>query len=348
MDALELPVIRDPRVEHPDAAAWLQALGGPAWLIFEGEDNRRCRAVTTLLHGNEPSGALALHRWLMSGPRPRTRLAVLLANVHGALSHPLFTHRHAPDGRDLNRCFRPPFEGPSGALARAIAQDLAALAPEVVVDLHNTSGNGPAFAVATRRHPIIEALAGRFCERLIVTDLRLGSLMELPHEMPALADCPVFTLECGGALQPAAREVAAGLLRLLADCADTAALSPPVGLEVLVHPLRVELRPGASVVYARERRPGVDLTLWARIDEHNRGVTSPEARLGWLGERGLACLTARDGEGRERVAELFEARDGRLHARRPLRLFMATTNSEIARSDCLFYAVPAAADGGLR
>ncbi|MFG6177558.1 succinylglutamate desuccinylase/aspartoacylase family protein [Halomonas sp. THAF12] len=348
MSALELPVIRDPRVEHADIAAWLQSLGGPVWLILEGEDTRRCRVVTTLLHGNEPSGTLALHRWLMSGPRPRTRLAVLLANVRGALSHPLFTHRHAPDGRDLNRCFRPPFEGPSGALARAIAHDLAALVPELVVDLHNTSGNGPAFAVATRCHPVIEALAGRFCERLIVTDLRLGSLMELPHEMPALADCPVFTLECGGALQPAAREVAEGLLRLLAECPEPATMPPSQGLEVLVHPLRVELRPGGSVVYAREPRPGFDLTLWARIDEHNRGVTLPDARLGWLGEQGLACLTACDGQGRERLAELLEARDGRLHARRPLRLFMATTNSEIARSDCLFYAVPATPEGSLR
>ncbi len=347
MAALALPVIRDPAVEQSDAVAWLQALGGPVWLILEGQDPRRCRVITTLLHGNEPSGALALHRWLMTAPRPRTRLAVLLANVRGALSHPVFTHRHTPDGRDLNRCFRAPFEGPSGELARTIARDLAALAPDILVDVHNTSGNGPAFAVATRRHPVVEALAGRFCDRLIVTDMRLGSLMELPHEMPGLADCPAFTLECGGALQPEAREVAEGLLRQLAEGPDPASLSPSRDLEVLVHPLRVELRPGASIAYGRERRPGVDVTLWARIDEHNRGLTVPASRLGWLGEGGLACLTARDGQGRERIDELFRERRGRLHARRPLKLFMATTNSEIARSDCLFYAVPAEADGDL-
>ncbi|PMR70264.1 succinylglutamate desuccinylase/aspartoacylase domain-containing protein [Halomonas heilongjiangensis] len=342
MEGLSLPVIIDPPVDHADVESWLQALGGPVWLVLEGEDDRRCRVVTTLLHGNEPSGALALHRWLAERPRPRTRLAVLLANVRGALSPPTFTHRHTLDDRDLNRCFRPPFAGPDGELAWTIIQDLETWAPECVIDLHNTSGNGPAFAVTTRRHPVIEALAGRFCEQLIVTDLRLGSLMELPLRIPGLAECPVFTLECGGALQPGAREVADGLYRLLAECSDLTVLPSAPGLEVLVHPLRVELRPGASVAYDRSPRPDVDLTLWVRIDEHNRGVTSPAAPLGWLGHHGLACLQARDGDGREHVGELFCVREGRLHARRPLRLFMATTNSEIARSDCLFYAVPLA------
>ncbi|MEQ6888601.1 succinylglutamate desuccinylase/aspartoacylase family protein [Halomonas sp. CS7] len=342
MKGLSLPVITDPPDDHREVEAWLQTLGGPVWLMLEGEDDRRCRVVTTLLHGNEPSGTLALHRWLGERPRPRTRLAVLLANVRGALSHPAFTHRHTPDDRDLNRCFRPPFEGPAGELAWSIIQDLEAWAPECVIDLHNTSGNGPAFAVTTHRHPVVEALTGRFCEQLIVTDLRLGSLMELPLQRPRLAGCPVFTLECGGALQPAARDVAEGLYRLLAECPDLTALPAAPGLEVLVHPLRVELRPGASVAYDRAPRPDVDVTLWARIDEHNRGVTSPAAPLGWLGHQGLSCLQARDGDGRELVGELFCVRKGRLHARRPLRIFMATTNSEIARSDCLFYAVPLA------
>lgn len=342
MEGVSLPVITDPPDDHREVEAWLQTLGGPVWLMLEGEDDRRCRVVTTLLHGNEPSGILALHRWLAERPRPRTRLAVLLANVRGALSHPAFTHRHTPDDRDLNRCFRPPYEGPSGELAWTIIRDLEAWAPECVIDLHNTSGNGPAFAVATHRHPVVEALCGRLCEQLIVTDMRLGSLMELPLLRRRLADCPVFTLECGGALQPAARDVAEGLYRLLAECPELAALPDAPGLEVLVHPLRVELCPGASVAYDRLPRAGVDVTLWARIDEHNRGVTSPSATLGWLGPRGLACLQARDGDGREHVGELFCVREGRLHARRPLRLFMATTNSDIARSDCLFYAVPLA------
>jgi hypothetical protein len=50
-------------------------------------------------------------------------------------------------------------------------------------------------------------------------------------------------------------------------------------------------------------------------------------------------VTARDGRGVELRDQLFVVRAGRLHARRPLRLFMATTDARIAAEDCLFYAV---------
>ncbi|TLF53096.1 succinylglutamate desuccinylase [Halomonas urmiana] len=340
MVTTRLPVLRDPPVDHDDVGTWVASLGGPTWIVLSGDDARRCRVVTTLLHGNEPSGVMALHRWLATQPRPRTRLAVLVANVGAALTPPHFTHRSVPGERDLNRCFRPPHAGVSGVLAAAIAEDIQAWAPECVIDMHNTSGNGPSFAVATVRDPFLERLAGQFCDRLIVTDFRLGSLMELPLVVPALAPCPMLTLECGGALQPAAREVAGTVFRRLAEWSDLTALEPHPDLDVLVHPLRVELRPGASIAYAREPQPGVDVTLWARIDEHNRGLTLPDTFLGWLGEEGLACLQACDARGQDHLHELLCERQGRLYPRCPMRLFMATTNVEIARSDCLFYSVP--------
>ncbi len=340
MAALRLPVLRDPPIDHDDVGTWVESLGEATWIVLSGADDRRCRVITTLLHGNEPSGVLALHRWLAERPRPRTRLAVLVANVEAALTPPHFTHRSVPGGRDLNRCFRPPHEGAGGALARAIVEDLQAWAPECVIDLHNTSGNGPSFAVATQRDPWLERLAGQFCERLIVTDFRLGSLMELPLVVPGLAGCPMLTLECGGALQPEARTVAGSVYRRLAEWPELGELVPNPDLDILVHPLRVELGPGVSIAYGREPEPGVDVTLWARIDEHNRGLTLPDTFLGWLGEGGLAGLQARDAQGRDRLPELLCERQGRLYPRGPMRLFMATTNVEIARSDCLFYIVP--------
>ncbi|MCG6657560.1 succinylglutamate desuccinylase [Halomonas campisalis] len=335
-----LPVITDPPVDHSDVVTWVQSLGGPVWIELSGVDNDRCRVITTLLHGNEPSGILALHRWLAERPQPQTRLAVLVANVAAALAPPHFTQRIAPGGRDLNRCFRPPYEDASGMLAEAITHDIMARAPECVIDLHNTSGNGPSFAVATHCDPCIERLAGRFCDKLIVTDFRLGSLMELPFAFPLLSRCPMFTLECGGALQPAAVEVAGAVYRKLAEWPSVTDLSPNPALEVLAHPLRVELKPGVRIAYAHAPQHGAQVTLWSRIDAYNRGVTSPEVCLGWLGEGGLANLQARDARGEERIRQLLCERDGKLYPRRPLRLFMATTNAEIARSDCLFYAVP--------
>ena len=60
---------------------WLESLGGAtAWLV-PGRDRSRTRVVTTLLHGNEPSGFVALHDWLRSGPQPAVDSLLIVGNV---------------------------------------------------------------------------------------------------------------------------------------------------------------------------------------------------------------------------------------------------------------------------
>ena len=56
--------IRDPDTGSAgnNVEEFLRALGGPACLFLRGQDRSRTRALVTLLHGNEPSGAIALHR----------------------------------------------------------------------------------------------------------------------------------------------------------------------------------------------------------------------------------------------------------------------------------------------
>ena len=52
-------------VEH-----WLRELDRATLLRVPGRDRSRTRIVTTLLHGNEPSGVRAVHAWLCSGVAP--------------------------------------------------------------------------------------------------------------------------------------------------------------------------------------------------------------------------------------------------------------------------------------
>ena len=139
----------DPAAIGDSFEAFLRWLEGPACLFISGADDSRCRAFVTLLHGNEPSGARALWRWLREGERPAVNLVCIVASVTAALTEPLFTHRMLPRARDLNRCFRPPFDDAQGRLAEEILELLRLHRPEAVVDMHNTSGSGPSFAVCT-------------------------------------------------------------------------------------------------------------------------------------------------------------------------------------------------------
>ena len=324
----------DPHSIPADGLAFLRALDGPALIHVTGVDPLRTRAIAALLHGNEPSGWRALHRWLRLGERPRTSLLCLVGAVEAALHGEPFTHRYLPGVRDLNRCFRGPFTDAPGLLARQFLEALRQHAPECLVDIHNTSGRSPAFAVAPREDAAHQALASTFSRHLVITDLELGSLMEISGDL-----CPAITVECGGARDARSDEVAwTGLLRFVSA---PEVLSPPreqPPIELYHHPVRLEFEPGTRLAWHESPQPGADLTLRTDLERFNFGTADPAAPLGWLGSRGLEPLRVRTGSGRDVPDKYFCARDGRLHPAQPLRLFMVTSSPEMALSDCLLYA----------
>jgi len=315
---------------------FLEQLEGPTWIYIPGRDHSRCRAVITLLHGNEPSGLHAIHAWLQAGITPETDLYFFIASVKTAQHPPGFHYRMLPAHRDLNRCFRPPYKDAEGMIAADLLHRLCAVQPEAVLDIHNTSGAGPSFAVVVNTDPRHIALTKIFTRHLVITDLRLGAIMEYEE-----GGFPITTIECGGCHDPQAHQLAIDGVRrfaLKADLFDADSIAP--NLVIYRHPLRVELIEGAEIAYADHPIGGPDLTLHSDVEHYNFGETPAHSVLGWLGPRGMNCLTARDAMGREHIEHYFEIRDNQLITRQSLRLFMVTKNPDIAMSDCLFYLVP--------
>jgi hypothetical protein len=319
-----------------DFLAFLRKLGGPTLIVLDGEERERTRAMATLLHGNEPSGARAIHQWLLGGRRPRTKLLCLVASVHTALHEEALRHRSMPGQRDQNRCFRPPFDDAPGHIAGHFLELLQQHRPECLLDLHNTSGVGPAFGVVPHEDLAHEAIVSRFCSHLIVTDLRLGSLMEISG-----SPCPAVTVECGGARDPVADRIAReGLERYLLDEDVMGTLAGERRLDVYHHPVRLELEPGASIAYCDEPLPGMDSHRGAgagALQLRRRRPRYAHRLAGGARHRGAARAQRR---GEDVLAQYFTARDGRLYPSQKLRLFMVTTNPQIALSDCLLYASP--------
>ena len=314
---------------------FLAHLGGPACILLKGKDTARTRAFVTLLHGNEPSGAMALYRWLCSGQQPAVNVVCIVASVVAALTTPAFSHRMLPGARDLNRCFRPPFEDEQGRLAEEILEILRLHHPEAVVDMHNTSGSGPAFGVCTHMDRHHDALVSLFTERLIVSNLGLGALMDISE-----SSYPTVTVEVGGRLDTQAHELAyEGLGRYL--CAEQV-LDPGAtdwGLELLHDPLRLELNAGVTLTYAEHSAQGYDVTLRTDIEHHNFGTVRTDTPLGWITGEPRRLFSAMDASGHCAVDRLVRIEAGVLYPARQLKLFMITTNALIAETDCLFYAV---------
>ncbi len=315
----------------PRVNEFLQNLPGPVAIHIPGLDPSRTRVLVTLSHGNEPSGVEAVHGWLLAGRQPAVNVVVILGAVAAARAEPLFFYRQLPGERDLNRCFNPPFKDRQGELAQAMLQHIRESQPEALVDMHNTSGSSSAFAVTVGDTVRQRALAAGFVQRLIVTDLRLGSLMEQDFA------CPVVTIEAGGSLDEAADVVArAGLDNyFLVD--DLFANNTAV--EIFRHPLRLELVAHSRIDYAERFLHDRDITVRADIERFNFAPLGSHDTLGWLDLDGLEHLQIGSDYQPHAVEDFFQVKDGQLYPTRPMRLFMATTRADIAASDCLFYFV---------
>ncbi len=332
-----LEVLCDPAPSElgPNAERMLESLGGPALIRVTGRRSARSRVVVTLLHGNEPSGAEAVHAWLLDHRQPAVDAVFILASVDVALQPPRFSHRMLPGVRDLNRCFDGPFDDRPGALAQEILQAIAAAQPECVVDVHNNTGHNPPYAIGTAIEASRLGLAAIFARRFIHSDLRIGSLME------AVVDVPCVTIECGRAGDPAAAAIALQGIDRLMQLPDLETLAESVGeIEILESMVRVRALDGVRLTMSDARNPDVDLTISHDIDRHNFQLIEDDTVLGWVDSAARWPVEACNADGRDCSRELFTIDNaGHLRSRGSWIPIMMTTDPVVARQDCLFYVV---------
>ncbi|WP_444995479.1 hypothetical protein [Aliikangiella sp. IMCC44359] len=317
----------------PTALGFLRQLSGLSIFDIKGKDTSRTRVVTTLIHGNEPSGFIASHLWLLSDSQPETNIRLIICNPEAAKNKPIFSHRYIANSEDLNRYFSASISDSSEVAIRAsqIMQAINEVKPEAIVDLHNTSGSSPAFAVAVNECEKTLALASLFTNKIILTGLSVGALMEQSF------NAPIITLECGGASEIYSHQVATDGLYNYFTRANLF-LGEEHNILVHRHPIRVELVADASVGFSHNRLPTTDITLRADVEQLNKDITPAGEFLGWYDVKQGLPLQAIDEQGNEQIHQLIETKNGCFFTRQTMQLFMVTTILEIATRDCLFYA----------
>lgn len=328
----------DPGSIGASVTEFLHKLPGPCHIHLHGKERSRCRAVTTLLHGNEPSGFVALFNIIKQKIKPLVDMHFFVLSVDAAKQSPGFIYRMLPHHKDLNRCFnREQGDKESEKLASDLLDILATLKPESLVDIHNTSGSSPSFGVTTFVDEKHDSLVSLFTHRMIVSDLRLGALMEVSSDA-----MPTVTIECGGAQDSKANLVATeGLIRYMTveDVLDHE--HSEVTLELFHNPIRLELKEGSDIAYGNHSLMQDGVTLLPQIEDYNFGYVESGTALGFVSGALTDNLSAHRTDGTECLTDYFALDKESLYTSERLKLFMVTTNPEIARKDCLLYFVPA-------
>ncbi|WP_440875819.1 hypothetical protein [Thalassotalea sp. PLHSN55] len=319
---------------------FLLSLSGPTIIDITGSDQSRCRVLVTLLHGNEPSGLIAMHRWLIEYNQanshllmPSTNMRFIICSIEAAKSLPLLSTRYTVNGKDLNRCFGSKNNQGFYQRANLIENAIREVNPEAIVDLHNTSGRGPAFSVCTQSSDDNVSLTSLFCSTMILSHLSLGALMEQKF------NCPTITLECGGSQDNEAHELAyEGINRycsseLIHDCHH----NNPV--EIIHTPLRLQLKSGVDLTYADKNTSADGVILKFDLEKFNYGIAQRGQSFGWINGCGLEHLELVDADKEDVITDYFTVLNNELICATNIRVFMATPNKNIAINDCIFYVI---------
>ncbi|HEX6423993.1 MAG TPA: hypothetical protein VFZ79_10975 [Acidimicrobiales bacterium] len=327
-----------PLLDGSDEEVLLGLAGKPALIRIPAASTARApraRLVSCLLHGNEPSGFVAMVDVLRRGERFPFDLWVLIGNVRAATEDGLYAHRHLDDQEDFNRVW-----GATSATtdmrrcAAAILGHLRSADLEAAVDLHNNSGRNPFYSIVTQPSPEGLLLASLCAETMLLWRLRLGTLME------ALAPaCPAVSVECGAPHLSDGDTFAAGVVHRFLTTAD---LALPAGerprprrmVEVL-H--RVTVCPDVELSFGTAV-DGADFVVVPHLDTYNFEVLPAQHTIGHVRPGAAMPLLACDVTGRDVTDQLFRITgDGDVVVNADLTPMMMTTTVRQARRDCLFY-----------
>ncbi|TPH15835.1 succinylglutamate desuccinylase/aspartoacylase domain-containing protein [Litorilituus lipolyticus] len=346
IDFSEIIYLKDPQWQelHADYVQFLLSMTGPTVIDVTGKDTSKSRVFITLMQGDEPSGLIAMHRWLTTRDEdelPQTNIRFIICSVEAAAEHPLFSTRYTEGGMDINRCFGKACdtechtELQKGYCQRAglIENAIREVNPEMIIDLHNSSSPGPTFGVSSVITTDTLSLASFFCQTLILSDLHIGSIMEQEF------DCPFITVECGGRKDEQAHEVAYAGINHVTHCENIGYIHQEKSVDVIYRPLRLQLKTNIKLSYAAHDEGYRGVTLKENIEFFNYGSAHQDEMLGWVDCNGLDNLQLLNKSGEDVINDYFYTRDNQLVCRHNLKLFKATTDVNRAKNDCLFYVV---------
>ncbi len=304
-----------------------EILSGPTLIHLPGR-RKEPLFVSTLLHGNENTGFLALQRMLLEyGDRELPRaLSIFIGNVAAAR----LGRRRLDEQPDYNRIWGLPGDSPEHQMMAQVLEIMARRRAFASVDIHNNTGVNPHYACINHLEVPFLHLAQLF-SRTVVYFIR-------PEGVQSMAFgriCPAVTIECGHVGEKSGIDHAHEFLHAclnLAQIPDTPVSPQDASLFHTVATLTVPS--GVSFGFGNE---AADILFDTKVDHLNFCELPPGTHLADLKGDPRARLEVIDETGQEVGDRFLSYRDSKIFTKVPVMPSMFTLNREIIRQDCLGY-----------
>lgn len=301
---------------------------GPALFHLTGK-RPETLFISVLLHGNEPTGFLAVQKLLQKyqGQTLPRGLTLFFGNTQAAR----FNQRRLDRQPDFNRIWPGTslVQCPEAEWARQICQIMRQRDVFASIDVHNNTGLNPHYACINKLDDAFLHLGALFGRLLVYfthpKGVQSGAFAEF---------CPAVTLECGRPDQPYGVE---HVFQFIDSCLHLS--------EFPAHPVARQdvdiYHTVAQVTVDEQVRFGfddieADLSLSSDLERMNfteikAGTAFGEAKGGYM------PVIARDNDGKAVTERFFKVVDGQLQLARATMPSMLTLNERVIRQDCLCY-----------
>jgi succinylglutamate desuccinylase len=304
-----------------------RVLPGPTLIHLKGRREAPL-FVSTLLHGNEDTGWVALQRLLRDyrGETLPRSLSIFIGNVEAARHK----RRRLDDQLDYNRIWSGEGHSAEHQMMRRIVKEMKGRSVFASIDVHNNTGVNPHYACINRLDPRFYRLANLF-SRTVVYFVRPAGVQSI-----AFAElCPSVTVECGRVGDEAGIDHAKEFIKACLHLSELPTHPvAPHDLTLFHTVATIRIPPGRSFGFGKTR---ADFILDRNLDHLNFQELPPGTVFGHLGDDSTARLLVLDEKGQEVDEKYLDYGGGEIRNKVTLMPSMLTLNREVILQDCLGY-----------
>lgn len=301
-------------------------LSTPTLIHLQGKKTKPL-FISTLLHGNENTGLIALQSFLKkyeSKELPRS-LSIFIGNVNAAEKD----MRHLDKQPDYNRIWpgTDHDECKETIMMQKVVSIMKDKQPFASIDLHNNTGRNPHYGCVNRLSPQYLQLARLFSHTVVYFTTPKGVQSEAFARM-----CPAVTLECGKVGELDGVEHASRFIETMIQL-DHLPDHTPSDIDLFHTVARVTISDG--VEFGFDGRG--DLTLDGSIELYNFREVEAGTCFASLNNSNVNGLEAWDEHENNVHDEYFEVLDKKIVLKKPMMPSMFTKNTAVIEQDCLCY-----------
>lgn len=309
-------------------------LDGPTLIHLDGSQSEDRLFVSTLLHGNEDTGWLAIRALLTkyaarkaAHKLPRN-LSIFIGNVTAARlrlrrfdNQPDY-NRVWPGSKDVNSA--------ESRLMREVVDEMTRYRLFASIDIHNNTGVNPHYACLTRLGDAFFYLATLFSRTVVYFQQPPGT-----QTAAFSTRCPAVAIECGKPGSPGSVDHA---LQYLEACLNLRVFPthpfPKCDIDLFHTVATVRIDEHTSFGFGPDP---CALNLDPALDQLNFRELPLGTAFGSVSADGQTGLTATDENGMDITERYFALHGKQLITRRPLMPAMLTRDTKVIRQDCLCY-----------